>query len=227
MSPQVTLDRLDQLVRSRSILKHPFYQAWQRGELSSQQLAIYARAYYPHVAAFPGYLQMALAIAEDPQVRAGLQSNLQDELTTPKAHPDLWLDFAEGLGLDREQVKNADQLPAVRQLIATFENLASTDSASGIAALYAYESQQPEVSRQKADGLRQFYGIQDESTLAYFEVHAEADLQHRAGEREALALCLDSGSAEESILEAASQTLDAYWGLLTGICEQAGIPVDC
>jgi pyrroloquinoline quinone (PQQ) biosynthesis protein C len=83
------------------------------------------------------------------------------------------------------------------------------------------------VSRQKADGLRKFYGIQDSRTLAYFEVHAEADLQHRAGEREALARCLDSGSTEDAILEAAGQTLEAYWGLLTGICKQAGIPVDC
>jgi pyrroloquinoline-quinone synthase len=227
MSPQPTLDRLDQLIWSRSILKHPFYQAWQRGELSSQQLAVYARAYYPHVAAFPGYLEAALEIAEDPQVRAELQRNLQDELSKPQAHPDLWLDFAECLGLEREEVKNADRLPAVRQLIATLEKLASTDSASGLAALYAYESQQPGVSRQKADGLRRFYGIQDERALAYFEVHAEADLQHRAGERVALARCLDSAMAEETILEAASQTLDAYWGLLTGICEQAGIPVDC
>lgn len=227
MNPQSTLDRLDQLVRSRSILKHPFYQAWQLGELSSQQLAIYARAYYPHVAAFPGYLETALGVAEDPQVRAELQRNLQDELSIPKAHPDLWLDFAEGLGLDREEVKSADRLPAVRQLIGTLEELASMDSASGLAALYAYESQQPEVSSQKADGLRRFYGIQDPGTLAYFEVHAEADLQHRAGEREALARCLDSGMAEETILEAAGQTLDAYWGLLTGICEEAGIPVTC
>lgn len=227
MSPQVTLDRLDRLVQARSILKHPFYRAWQRGELTRQQLMIYARAYYPHVAAFPGYLEAALEVAADPEVRAELQCNLQDEISNPKPHPDLWLDFAEGLGLERKDVVEADRLPAVKQLVATLEKLASADSASGLAALYAYESQQPEVSRQKADGLRQFYGLQDEQALAYFEVHAEADLQHRAGEREALARCLDSDSTEDAILEAAGQTLEAYWEMLTGICEAAGIPVDC
>jgi len=227
MNPQLTLDRLDELVRSRSILTHPFYLAWQRGELSRAQLAAYAQIYYPHVAAFPGYLEAALEVAEDPQVRAELQRNLQDELSNPKAHPHLWLDFAEGLGLERESLIEADRRPAVERLIGAMEMLASRDSASGLAALYAYESQQPEVSRQKADGLRRFYGVEDDRTLAYFEVHAEADLQHRAGEREALARCLASGSTEETTMEAAGQVLEAYWGLLTGICEEAGIPVTC
>jgi pyrroloquinoline-quinone synthase len=53
MQAQDTLDRLDRLIQFRSILRHPFYVTWQRGELTAEQLAIYARAYYPHVASFP------------------------------------------------------------------------------------------------------------------------------------------------------------------------------
>jgi len=39
MHAQDTLDLLDRLIQSRSILRHPFYVAWQRGELSGEQLA--------------------------------------------------------------------------------------------------------------------------------------------------------------------------------------------
>jgi pyrroloquinoline-quinone synthase len=95
-----------------------------------------------------------------------------------------------------------------------------------LAALYAYESQQPEVSRQKADGLQEFYGIDDPETLAYFEVHAETDIEHRQGERLALEYSLENGTSPEEILTSAAQALDSYWHLLDGICEEAGLPAE-
>src|SRR5205823_13657986 len=52
MTTAETLCALDNFIRERSILQHPFYRAWQRGELTSDQLATYSRVYYPHVAAF-------------------------------------------------------------------------------------------------------------------------------------------------------------------------------
>ena len=75
MSPETTrsaavLRRLDDLIASRSILEHPFYVAWTAGTLSREQLAAYAESYYPHVAAFPGYLEQAAANATDAVVRA-------------------------------------------------------------------------------------------------------------------------------------------------------------
>jgi pyrroloquinoline-quinone synthase len=223
MQPEETLKQLDQLIQSRSILCHPFYVAWQRGELTGGQLATYAAVYYPHVAAFPHYLEAAIKAADDPQVIAELERNLADELGVPAPHNELWLDFAAGLGLARESVASAAVHPAARRMVVTFLNLSKRSIASGLAALYAYESQQPEVSRQKADGLRSFYGIDEPDALAYFEVHAEADLEHRAGERRVLAHCLEAGASGDEIIQAAGQALDAYWGLLDGVCAEAGI----
>jgi pyrroloquinoline-quinone synthase len=215
------------LIQSRSILRHPFYVAWQRGDLTAEQLAIYARVYYPHVASFPGYLQAALDSAADPLVRAELERNLSDELANPKHHAELWLDFAEGFRLDRAEVAAASCSPAARDIVETFDRLARGGSAPALAALYAYESQQPEVARQKAEGLQKFYAVDNPAVLAYFEVHAEADVHHREGERQALSRCLAEGATEESVLGSANQALEAYWGLLDGVCSEAGIPLDC
>lgn len=225
-TPQDTLNQLEQLIQSRSILTHPFYVAWQCGEMIPQQLAVYAQVYYPHVAAFSGYLQAAIDSAHDEAVRAELTANLQDELHNPKPHSELWLDFAQGLGLPRSRVLDAAPHPAAEAMVSTFNNLAIEDSGAVLAALYAYESQQPEVSTEKATGLRQFYGINDPKTLAYFEVHAETDLEHRRGERVALLRCLENGTTTQQVLDSASQALDAYWGLLDGICESANIPLN-
>lgn len=223
MTPSDVLNRLDRLVASRSILRHPFYRAWERGALTRAQLATYARVYYPHVRAFPDHLRAAAAGADAPAVRAELAANLADELSNPKPHAELWLDFAEALGADRRAVADAPPEPAAREAVETFGRLARRDAASGLAALYAYESQQPEVSRVKMAGLRERYGVTSDRGLAYFDVHADADVRHREGERAALARCLVAGADPDAIIGAAGAALDAYQGLLDGVCETAGV----
>jgi pyrroloquinoline-quinone synthase len=223
MTPSDALRELDEMIRERSILQHPFYRAWSRGALDAGQLATYARIYYAHVDAFPGYLEAALEHASDPQVRAGLEDNLADERGRPAPHDALWLDFARGVGGDPAAIATTEPHPAAAAAVATFAELARASLATGVAALYAYESQQPDVSRTKADGLRTFYGVRDPKTLAYFTVHEVADVEHRAGERDALARCLAAGVPAHVIHGAAARALDAYWGLLDGVCQEIGI----
>jgi pyrroloquinoline-quinone synthase len=224
MASSLVLDGLDDLIRRRSILRHPFYRAWEEGTLTRQQIATYARIYYPHVSAFPRCLNAAIEHAQDAPTRDELEDNLRDELGNPAPHDALWLDFAAGMGADPGEVAGAEPHPAAANLVSTFERLAKRSLASGLAALYAYESQQPDVSRAKADGLREHHGIQDAATLAYFEVHEAADVRHRHGERDALAACLEAGASAETVTEVAARALGAYWGLLDGVCEEIGLP---
>jgi len=223
MHAHETLKDLDALIQSRSILCHPFYVAWQQGELTRKQLGTYARIYWPHVAAFPAYLETVAGLTSDPVVRATLEENLDDERSNPKPHPELWLDFAEALGQSRDDVRSVPRHRSAARIVETFTQLAGSSTAEGVAALYAYESQQPEVSCQKRDGLRRRYGIDSPTALAYFDVHAEADVAHSGGERNALRRCLEAGAPRSAVLDAASSALDAYWGLLDGVCEEAGV----
>ena len=218
-----TLDDLDALVQSRSILRHPFYVAWQQGDLTRHQLATYARVYWPHVCAFPSYLESAAGTTDDPVSRATLENNLDDERSNPKPHPELWLDFAEALGQRRQSVIDAETNHSAARMVETFTRLARSSTAEGVAALYAYESQQVAVSSQKRDGLCDHYGIDSEPALAYFDVHAKADVLHSQGERDVLQRCLDNGVDPATILRAANEALNAYWGLLDGVCEAADI----
>ena len=61
------------------------------------------------------------------------------------------------------------------------------DTAEGLAALYAYESQIPAVSESKINGLKKHYGFTDPESYRYFTVHIEADREHAAAERALLA----------------------------------------
>src|SRR5246127_2989597 len=166
------LEEIDARVAGQHLLDHPFYQAWSRGELSLDALRDYATQYYHHVAAFPTYLSAVHAQTDDTEVRRQILSNLMDEEAGSPNHPELWLQFAESLGLDREEVKSAAQWPETKKLIGDFRACCGERGTGvGLAALYAYESQIPSVSEKKIEGLKTFYGFSDPEGYKYFSVH--------------------------------------------------------
>jgi len=217
------LSELDSLIRAHSILNHPFYVAWSNGELTIDQLKTYAKIYFPHVYNFPGYLSNAIRVTDNNIIKSELESNYKDEITYPAPHPELWLDFAEGLGLDNDIIIKSDVHPSAENIINTFNTLCSAGTGEALAALYSYESQQPVVAQEKINGLINNYNISDPKTLAYFDVHAVADIYHSEGEKKALEECINNGADPKDILNAAEKALDAYWKLLDGISEEAGI----
>src|SRR6266478_3652499 len=102
--PRDVIATLDSRISERSILKHPFYQAWTAGTLSIERLQNYAVEYYPHVAAFPRYLSAIHSRCADITTRQLLLENLIEEERGVKNHPELWLRFAEAIGVSRERV---------------------------------------------------------------------------------------------------------------------------
>src|SRR5260370_41296548 len=110
------LDKIDSAIAAKHLLKHPFYLAWKRGGLSKDALADYARQYYHHVAAFPTYLSAVHANCDDQATRKQLLSNLVDEEAGSPNHPELWLKFAEGLGVADVAVRNTAKQPETKDL---------------------------------------------------------------------------------------------------------------
>src|SRR3954471_15763951 len=140
------LDAIDRQIAAKHLLTHPFYLAWTRGELSRAALANYARQYYHHVAAFPTYLSAVHAKCDAQPTRRPLLDNLMDEEAGSPNHPELWLQFAECLGVSKEDAQSAEKWEETRNLVATFRAVgAEGKPAEGLAALYAYESQIPSV----------------------------------------------------------------------------------
>ena len=105
MSPGEFLKELDETIARYSLLDHPFYTAWSEGKLTKEALAEYAKQYYAHVRTFPVYLSATHSRCDDAEVRQLLLENLVDEESGADNHPELWLRFAEGLGVDRADVR--------------------------------------------------------------------------------------------------------------------------
>ena len=215
------LTALDAIVAEKHLLKHPFYQLWSQGKLTRENLREYAISYYPHVAAFPTYVSGVHSGCEDAALRQELLENLIEEERGTENHPALWRRFAVALGADASKLAAAPRTPEVADAIAEFRRATHDGSvAEGLAALYAYESQIPEVSKTKREGLGAFYGIVDEDATRFFSVHEEADVWHRQVEREALGRVADTPEARARALEAARRCCDALNRALDGVMRE-------
>lgn len=213
---------LDKAIQERALLKHPFYLRWSRGELTIEALQDYAIQYYHHVWAFPGYLSLLHSRSQDSEVRMALARNLMDEEGQNPTHPQLWLDFIKGLGVDEARIDKSVAYPETALLIKTFQRCCGEGDIAGLSALYAYESQIPEVAKVKMEGLQRFYGIDHPTTLTYFQVHSWMDVEHADAERN---LIKDRLNAETLPIARRSteEATKALYHFLDGICRRSGL----
>jgi len=219
-----TSARIDAKVAERAMLKHPFYQAWTDGSLPIDTLRAYARQYFHHVEAFPRAVSAVHSACPDRDGRRMLAENLAEEEgigAGKQDHAGLWLMFAAGLGESEGDVRAQQVNPETQALIDTFRRLSRQSYAAGLGALYAYESQFPEVARAKIEGLVDRYGIADEPTLRFFRVHEDADVEHSSVCR-ALLDRLPDAQKEEAVA-AGEELAGALWNFLSGVEARASV----
>jgi pyrroloquinoline-quinone synthase len=218
MELQAFLAALEERIARYDLLCHPYYKAWSAGQLTREDLREYASDYYHHVAAFPTYLSALHSHLDDGELRRAVLGNLCEEEIQGRAHSELWLDFAEGMGADREAARRREPLPEVQELIAEFRGIAREGStAEALAAFYAYESQVPRVAKTKAEGLARHYGA-DAKTRGYFELHQFADVEHSHVWRELLSAEVAAHPEQATDALAAAETAaQALWHALDGM----------
>ena len=197
------------------LLNHPFYKSWNEGKLTREIIKDYAEQYYQHVKAFPRYISATHSICEDIEKRKILLENLQDEENPNADHPKLWKNFALAMGADKDKIEDVKREWFTNDMIENFFHQARKSYAEGLASLYTYERQIPEIAETKIRGLKKFYGVTSKEGLEFFEAHKAADVIHRK-ECEKL---LDALTEEEKVkAEKASMLTARYlWNFLSGM----------
>ena len=218
--------QIDSKVAERAMLSHPFYQAWTEGRLPLDTLRAYSRQYFHHVEAFPRAVSAVHSACPDRDGRRMLAENLAEEEgieAGKQDHASLWLMFACGLGEDEAAVRSQHLNAETLGLIETFRKLSRRSYASGLGALYAYESQFPAVASAKIEGLMERYDVKDEETLRFFRVHETADVEHSRVCRELLDRLPESERAEA--VTAGEELAGALWNFLSGVEREAKLTV--
>lgn len=215
---------IDAAIAERSMLSHPFYQAWEAGTLSRETLKEYAKQYFHHVEAFPRAVSAVHANCPSAVGRKLLAENLAEEEGLGEGkddHATLWLHFANGMGADEAEVRGVDINAETQTLIETFRKLSRKSYASGLGALYAYESQLPAIAKTKIKGLIERYDVNEAATLKFFAVHELADIEHSDVCRELLDALPEGQRAEAHA--AACELAEALRTFLTGMQRHTGM----
>ncbi len=212
-------ERLKGIISEHHLLHHPFYRAWSEGRLNLEVLRRYAGQYYAQVQAFPRFVSGVHSRCPRIEARKVLLQNLVDEELHGADHPELWMRFAEGMGVDRQSLGETELLPETKEMVNDFFELTEGPWTDGLCALFAYESQIPEVSATKIDGLKRFYGIEDDRSLSFFHAHLTYDVLHAKAAQELIDEHADTRSAQVATAKAAN----ALWHFLDGVSREAGI----
>src|ERR1700694_2674918 len=116
-------NQVDREIAKYDLLKHPFYQAWSAGELTSRDLKFYAEQYYHQVSKFPTYLTSLHSRLPEGAMRRAVLANAYEEECDGIPHSELWLRFIEGMGGNGSRLSQEKPIPEVNDLVKTFRTL--------------------------------------------------------------------------------------------------------
>ncbi|HTA05493.1 MAG TPA: iron-containing redox enzyme family protein [Solirubrobacteraceae bacterium] len=209
------LSRLDEARSAINVLEHPFYQRWSAGELSADELALYAGEYRAAVVALADASALAASKAGSEHA-AGLARHADEE----SSHVQLWDQFAEAAGTRSPE-------PAEQGRLAQTDTCAQAWTAGEqllehLAVLYAIEASQPEIAQTKLEGLSEHYGYRPEGpAVEYFTLHERLDREHARQARELIVDLMsdveDADALSELMVSRARAALLGNWELLDGV----------
>lgn len=168
------IDQINVEIDKHSLLKHKFYQMWQEGRLTLDQLAGYSKEYYQLVKNVPNFVQNTLNKNSNPKYMKIIENNVNEE----REHIAPWEDFASSLQVDLGELTSYDGDPLTNDAILKLTDISNSSFEEGVAALYAFEKQLPKISQTKRAGLVDFYGLTGEDSHNYFKIHEEVDVMH-------------------------------------------------
>lgn len=142
------------MILKHKLLDHPFYKAWEKGEITKRQLAAYAASYNEFITMIPEFWSVVISTLDS---KSDEGKKIINEETT---HINLWKKWSEKLSAEQDY-------PSMNNEINAFNNLNPSEL---LGAIHAFEIQQPEVAKTKKEGLINHYGF-SHSELKYFDEH--------------------------------------------------------
>ncbi len=207
-------DEINAIRERWDVLEHPFYLRWSEGDLSPQELALYAGQYRHAVVALAAAAGATARSADADEAVPALQAHAAEEAE----HVELWDHFASAVGASA-----AAPTAETKSCVRAWSGPDRRELLPSLVVLYAIESSQPRISEVKRDGLIDRYGFEPSSkATAYFDLHAVRDHDHAAQHRSLISSRMAGGDIGW-LVEPAEEALAGNWMLLDGVGASAAI----
>lgn len=140
------------------MLDHPFYQAWLDGKVKVETLAKYGKSYTDLIRLIPIYWQKVID-------HFNAKEKTYEKIVEEEYwHITLWQKWTKKL-------PEVNEYPKLNKLIEQLNNLNPSEL---LGAIFAFETQQPQIAKVKKECLIKYYGF-DEKDLQYFDEHMQED----------------------------------------------------
>jgi len=190
MDVQKGLRELEGLIKrlernNRTLKSHPTIEKIERGELTDAQLRHWAtQLFIGNKAHNANILGLIYAKCDDFPARKAIVENLiEEELGrvsgVGRSHPELYLEFAQAIGIPRAELLNARMSPDATAMVHWMYRLADSRpwyvTLAGISL--GSELFNPDAYVRVIDGLKRHYRLPDDALL-FFSVHVQVDKDH-------------------------------------------------
>ncbi len=218
---------LKEVREGRSFGRHPLWLKIAEGRLSRAALGEFAKQFFLQVVEFPKAVSALHSRCPDLGERVKLAESLYEEetgrLSGSKPHPELFLDFAAGVGVSRADVLAVAPLPSTAALIHWFEYATKIlPFHEGVAAInLAAEGQVPGAFGPFARALQKHYGL-SASAVAFWDIHELADAEHSHVGDHILIMYANTADRQEAIRRAVRTSLAMWWQFFDGMDQSFG-----
>jgi pyrroloquinoline quinone (PQQ) biosynthesis protein C len=168
--------------RPKLRINHPFVRAVREGKATMDEIRRWALQDYQFRRAVPRIAMLRYLACTDPEIAAKMLEVVEEEtrglLPGSAGHADMFVEFAESIGITRKELDNTELRPATAAHLYYVELVIHTLPWFVVMAVQiGAEGTFPPAAAALGQGLIKQYGMSPQS-VRFFTVHAEADEEH-------------------------------------------------
>jgi pyrroloquinoline quinone (PQQ) biosynthesis protein C len=200
-------------------INHPFVKAVGSGVATMGQIRAWAVQDYQFRSIVPRIAMLRYLACSDPEISRKLFGVVEEETrgvaTGSAGHNQLFLEFADAIGLTREQLHDAELRPATAAHLYYVELIIHTLPWFVVMAIQiGAEGTFGPAAAALGEGFIRYYGLNPES-VRFFTVHAEADEDHESLAEEIALRYITSPHLQEQTRAATFRRMELLYDIWT------------
>jgi pyrroloquinoline quinone (PQQ) biosynthesis protein C len=226
-TPEQLFGMVDRVVeRNFYGLVHPLSQRLLRGELTREELRFVAAQEYHYYWGTTWWNAFKIAHSDTLHQQRRLHGPLLDELGTDllraggsPAHAELFLNYCEGTGISRDEVRASAVLPSVLLAVTELMRIASTRPQFEFIACsnLVAEKMRPIHYQKLLAALREHYTFVPAGALEFYEIHAVLDEDHVSTGRRIVGEYIRHKREQDAVMSAVVRSLALRLVMYDGI----------
>lgn len=185
LSPEALILDLLHTLRNRYPRPHPIRQLLLTGRLTKEQLQWWVKNQFHEFRNNYRFFGVRFKKCPVSELRRALLENMVEEEGEDlfggryPSHAELWIRFAEGTGIPRDEILNYEPLPGIRAALEMYVALVEQSHwAVAIGTGLVFEGEGPKRMHEEREALEKYYSWIPSSALDFFRAHEYHDEGH-------------------------------------------------